>query len=417
MTKAHWFSVVYGVILTVVTLAGIEAVASFFVPPWPARALRSIPVPQISGINSWGMNDRERTLAKPADVRFRSVFVGDSFVEFRPNRQTLTEIIEKKARDAGVKGLEAVGLGVSGTDPRSYYYRTRDVAFSLSPDAILLFFFSGNDFLLSGEGFDDQWLPPLVDESPGGSVVGTIMPRTDWLLVNRLRLSEFLSGNKPIPHEAETLSAIVTGPPERRLPAIVQHVKRYYFPDLGEERLTEILSRGGDAFWKAFEPRAQDQEYLQGWILNLIVAKETQEDSSADIRTPEDAAKKIDGSEIKATLSWLLAFDRLAKAHKVPIRVFVIPPATVAPDFVEFWKPWPRYLSWYVLSDVRHQRFVEALDHAGVPVVDLRKDLLGVPGTFRMSDAHWTEKGLNIAAQRVFTEMRRMMPPDPPAAH
>jgi hypothetical protein len=81
-----------------------------------------------NGINSWGMNDQERPFAKPADVSLRGVFVGDSFIDLRFNHQTLPEAVDNLAHDAGIKGLEAVNLGVVATDPRSYYYRTRRVA-------------------------------------------------------------------------------------------------------------------------------------------------------------------------------------------------------------------------------------------------------------------------------------------------
>ncbi|SJZ41917.1 hypothetical protein SAMN02745126_00978 [Enhydrobacter aerosaccus] len=422
MKKTRWFAVVYGLILTVVTLAGIEALASFYVPAWPARALRTIPPVNMDTtmkaltdkpwmgkpFNSWGMNDREHSLAKPADVSFRSVFVGDSFVEFALNPQTLPAAVEERATEHGVKGFEAVNLGISATNPRSYYYRMRDVALALSPDALLVFFFSGNDFMGADAGYGSL-IPPLVDESPGGSILGSIMPRTNWLLVNRLRLSEFLRGNKPIPGEFDTLYAIAHGPAADRIPATVEHVKKYYYPDLSEQKLTEILSRGGDRFWAAFEKRPHDEEYLMGWLLNLIVASEVRQDNQATIRTPEDAEKyKADG-EISATLSWLQAMQNLAAEHHVPLRVFLIPNASVAPDFVDFWKPWPRYYSWYILTDVWHQKLAQALAHTDVPFVDLRQDFMGVSGTYRMIDAHWTEKGVGIAADHVYSELTAMM--------
>jgi hypothetical protein len=354
------------------------------------------------------MNDRERSFSKPEDVSYRSVFVGDSFVEFMPNRLSLTKAVELRASEAGVKGFEAVSLAISGTGPRSYYYRTRDIAVKLSPDALLVFFFSGNDILQSGEGLDEEWIP-LIDESPGGSLLGKVMPRTSWLLVDRLRLSEFLRGNKPIPDESQTLRAIVEGPPDQQVPKLVQHLKRYYYPNLSEQRLTEIISRGGDRFWKAFENRPQDREQLQGWLPNLIVSAEIRNDDQTRIRTYGDAAKVVSDREIKATMSWLVGMNDVAKAHHIPMRLFLIPTANMSPDFVDFWKPWPNYFSWYILSDERHQRLAEALSHTSVSFVDMRKDFLGVPGAYRMSDAHWTEKGQGIAADRVYRELTTMM--------
>ncbi|MGZ5870103.1 MAG: hypothetical protein ACXWIX_10995, partial [Croceibacterium sp.] len=95
--KKLLFGVTFGLILAIVTLAGIEALASFYTPAWPARALVSLepatsphePQPPFNrqpwlgdADNSWGMRDIERTVAKPAGA-FRAVFVGDSFVESR----------------------------------------------------------------------------------------------------------------------------------------------------------------------------------------------------------------------------------------------------------------------------------------------------------------------------------------------
>src|SRR5262245_59479779 len=75
-------------------LALIEVIASAFVPPWPARALRSH-VPDVPGkgspFNTWGMRDKEHSVDLPRDVKARFAFVGDSFVEFEPLSRTLPQ--------------------------------------------------------------------------------------------------------------------------------------------------------------------------------------------------------------------------------------------------------------------------------------------------------------------------------------
>ena len=114
------------------------------------------------------------------------------------------------------------------------------------------------------------------------------------------------------------------------------------------------------------------------------------------------------GQDIEATLTWLVALNRVAAARKIPLQVYVIPTANVSPDFVEFWKFWPRYLGWYVISDVRHQKLVDALRHSAVPFVDLRPDLLGVRGAYRLTDAHWSTTGVQIVAKRVYGELSNM---------
>lgn len=403
-TKGIWLAAIVGAVTAALTC--IEVTASFFVPPWPARALRSTPPPVGPTANSWGLYDVERRVDKPQDVQLRAVFVGDSFVQGSPDQPSPAMSVEQLAAENGLKGLEAVSLGVAGTDPRSYYYRTRDVALALSPDAVLVFFFSGNDFMQPGEGYAEARIPPLVDESPGAAVLGNIMPRTNWLLINQLRMSEALRGNKPIPDENATLNSIVHGPPEQRVPRLVQHMKRHYYPDVSEERLSEILARGGNSFWRQFEKR----EALQGWLVNLLVAAEINDIPINRIRTPDDAARLITEQEIEATLSWLVALNRVATAHRVPLHVYVIPPASVAPDFVEFWKPWPRFLSWYIFSDIRHQKLVEALRHSAVSFSDLRPDLLGVRYAYRLADAHWSTTGVQIVAKRIYADLTDTAP-------
>jgi len=48
------------------------------------------------------------------------------------------------------------------------------------------------------------------------------------------------------------------------------------------------------------------------------------------------------------------------------------------------------------------------LSRTSIRYVDLRKDFEGVRGAYRRSDAHWTDKGVEIAANRVFQELRRL---------
>jgi len=49
-----------------------------------------------------------------------------------------------------------------------------------------------------------------------------------------------------------------------------------------------------------------------------------------------------------------------------------------------------------------------ALRQTGVPFIDLRDDLNGVPGTYRLTDGHWTELGTRLVANRVSRELLKM---------
>lgn len=417
--KTLAFSAIYFVILAAVTLVGIEILASFYSPSWPAYALRSTPPvnsfpPGTGGLpdwmtapfNSWGMRDVERAFGPPAAGTVRTVFVGDSFVEFQPLRKSLPAAVEERLLQDAKKPVEAVNLGISGSGVASYYYRLRDVALPLAPDQVSVFFFSGNDFLFGNTGFSSAWVPPLVDESPGRSIVGRFMPHTNWLLVNRLRLSEFLSSNEPIPGEFDTLQQIVKEPKAQALAKLAQHMKRHYFPDVPEQRLLEILSRGDGRLIDLFAARQDDQEYLAGWLPNLILRAELNPNAYNSITTLEQAKAGVQKDGIDSTLSWLVAMNRAARERGVPFSLFLIPTGAVDRAFVDFWAPWPHYYSWYLHCAAMHERLVEALRGTDVPFVDLRSALEGKLDTFRKSDAHWSEYGQSLAADRIAQQLR-----------
>jgi hypothetical protein len=419
LRKRTVFGVVYGLILMIVTLAGIEFLASFYAPPWPARALRATePVNSATALrppfseqpwladpyNSWGMRDSEHTVAKPAGA-VRAVFVGDSFVESPFTPLSVPASVERLMSAEGSK-IETVDLGVSGTDPRSYYFRIRDVVLKLSPDAILLFIYAGNDFMDGGNGYS-RW-PALVDESPGSSILGTIMPRTNWLLVNRLRLAQFFQGRAPSPpNEEEMLYDASHAPPAERLQRLVAHVKKYHYPNLPEAKIAEVLSRGDNRYWNLAESSEGEQEYLLGWMIDILLNWETRDFDVAKDR--QDAARLAGGGEVEATLSWIEAADRVARANKVPLVVFLAPVGSVDPEYAEFWRPWPRAYGWNYLCDEWQSRLAAALGKTQIRFVDLRDDLSGIPGTYRKLDGHWSQKGEAIVADRVQRELNRIL--------
>jgi len=411
-TKTLVFGSIYFAILASVTLVGIEVIASFYSPSWPAYALRSMPpvnsfppgadLPawMVAPFNSWGMRDRERAFGPAPAGTVRTAFVGDSFVEFQSLRQSLPEAVEERLLRQSKKAVEAVNLGISGTNPQSYYYRLRDVALPLSPDAVSVFFFSGNDFLFDSN-FRREWLPPLVDESPGRSIVGRVMPHTNWLLVNRLRLSEVLNSNEPIEGEFATLQKIVREPKEQGLTKLAQHMKRHYYPNVPEQKLREILARGDGRLFDLFAGRPDDQEYLAGWLPNLILRTELTPTPFNSITTLQQADAAIHKTVIDGTLSWLVAMYHLARERNVPFSLFIIPTGGIDPVFADFWAPWPHYYSWYLHCDAMHERLVQALRGTDVAFVDLRPTFAGRVDTYRKSDAHWTEYGQSLAADRI----------------
>ena len=323
-------------------------------------------------------------------------------------RLTLPGEVERRFVEAGQPNAEMINLGISATGPRSYYYRLRDVAFALSPDALAVFFFSGNDFVFDGQGYGQGILPDLVSEAPGGSILGNLMPNANWVLVNRLRLSEVLTTNKAVPQEFDTLAKIARLPPAERTPALARHIRQYYYPDLSEQQVVAIFGRDGDAFWQAYASGKADDESLQGWLLNLMTKAEVEKSPYFEATTREQAAQLVKEGDIQATLSWLAAMDRAARERGVPLVLFIVPPGTVDPDYADYWKHWPRFYAFNVIADYRQDRLLDALSKTSIRHVDLRKDFEGVRGAYRRSDAHWTDKGVEIAANRVFQELRRL---------
>lgn len=414
--KKCLFWTVYGLVLAAATLAGLELIAVFLTPPWPAYDLRPIEASAASiarvkalanrpdlipNYNGWGLWDRERTLDRPANVHFRSLLVGDSFLEGAFTTAPLSDLVERDWAAHGVGDSEAINLGVSATGPIQYYYRIKRVGLRLQPDAILELFYPGNDFV--SDRLSSWSIPPLVAERPEPSLLGAVAPRLDWLIVNRLGLSEFGRGNKPVPNEFDTLNDVGNKPRNRRASLLADYLHKNYFPDKSTELMREILERGGDAFWAPFEQEGRDPEFLQGWLVASMIEWET-----GTWPVPHDSVEAdhmVDTTRVDATLSWLVGADKLAEENGITFLIAVAPMASVDPRYTEFWKPWPRFYSVNLEREADRRRLLAALRSKGLHVIDLAADLEGVRGTYRLTDGHWTALGTSIAAKRIAAEL------------
>jgi hypothetical protein len=415
MRRATIVSVV-GLIVVLLTSAGIEGLSSLVVPPWPARALRwSLPINPVSAgqepfasrpwmaepFNSWGMRDKERTIERSPSYATRAVFIGDSFVESSYLRQALPAAIENE-----LSRIEAINLGVSATDPPSYYYRLRDVGVKLSPDVALIFIYMGNDFVLGDEAFGASRMPPIIGSSEGQSLLGAMMPRTRWLLKNREPVFDALWKRQPPPGEEARLYQMRQGSRAVALKQLSAYMKEYYQPHLSVGQIKEVLSRADDRLWRNLEKQESDSEFLMGWTLDNIL---TWEAGTFPVPTSQPEAHAVTpDSIIDATLSWISAIERVASSHGVRSKVFAIPVGSVDPEYVDFWRPWPRSFAWNRICDDREERLVSAAAQAGIELVRLREVLAGEPGTYRKRDGHWTEKGQAIAARRIALELKKL---------
>ncbi len=402
-------------LLLCTALIGAELVAWLITPSWPAYLLRPAPVsvnavaqwssgmPDVTfATNSWLMRDRERSVAKPPGVAFRSVFIGDSFLEGGFTRAALPARIEGMLVGAQHEDVEAINLGVAGTGPIEYYYRIKELGLSLVPDAIVLLFYSGNDTVT--ESFpQDAPLLPFIAELPRPSLLGRVAPHVTWQAVNAMRLSGAAQGGSYVPNEREIIAEALDKPRAEGLAVLVRLMHQHYFPQLEPRVIEEILGRGGERFWSEFVPRRFDREYLQGWILKGLISMETSPQKFS--MTPAEAAAAVSADEIKATMSWLTATDRLVRSHGVKFLVAVIPVGTTDPDFMDFWQPWPRYSSYTLGRAAIHAAMVAALAKTDIRFIDLQQDLQGVRGAYRKTDLHWTEHGHEVVAARLAKEV------------
>lgn len=430
MTKRVWFWPIYGLLLLGLVLAGAEYIASSAVPSWPARDLRPSPIDALTAnvktvfanspelapsYNDWAVRDRPRSIARPPDVRFRSVMVGDSFLEGYYIPAPLAGIVEHRWAAQGLRDMEAMNLGIAATGPRQYYWRIRKVALALDPDVVAVFVYAGNDMM--DRPFNRLSLPPLIDELPAPSVLGAFAPRTTWLLANRLRMSEIGRANKDIPGEDALLNEWTEQPSAEPVAKVARHMRLHYYPRLSEETIAEILLRGDGRLHKAVSKRRHDREYLGGWLVSGIIDWET--GSWSVPQDAEEAAQMAGETKVSDTLSWLQAMDRLVSSNGKRLMISLIPVGTVDPDYVEFWRPWPRYYSYSLTADAWHRRLAAALRQNGLRVVDLREVLDGVRGTYRLTDGHWTDRGTQLSAQRMadallsaWQEQAASSPPD-----
>jgi len=86
----------------------------------------------------------------------------------------------------------------------------------------------------------------------------------------------------------------------------------------------------------------------------------------------------------------------VARAQGVPLPgSFLVPVGFVDPDYDEFWKPWAAclQLELHFATSVSRGLAAAARQKTKIRFVDLREDLMGIPGTYRKLDGHWSQKG------------------------
>ncbi|MBL8792987.1 MAG: SGNH/GDSL hydrolase family protein [Planctomycetia bacterium] len=384
-------------------------------PAWPARALRPAPVvsnqPALRSLpadaasyfayNSWGMRDLERSIQKPAG-KFRAVCIGDSFLEGGFCSFPLPLLTERLLVERGGEDIECLNLGVSGTDPESYYHRLRRVGLHLQPDAVLVFLYAGNDYLDTDQKFcmdGRQLLTRGIDELPKPSLLGQYFPEFTWLVWNRWHFAA-PARHQPVGRDEFSLILEWTALPfEDGVCRLARHMQENHFPQHTHEEIEAVLTRGGPRFWAELQDRDRDREYLHGWLLTNLLSVELRRAWYA--KTPTDFEPVRLARRVAATASWLTGMQELCQAAGVPMLVVLCPAGGVDPDYMDYWAPWPAFRAKNFLFEARHAEMTRQLQRNGVDHLDLADALRGERRTYRKTDAHWNERGHRLVAERL----------------
>ena len=144
--------------------------------------------------------------------------------------------------------------------------------------------------------------------------------------------------------------------------------------------------------------RRPDHEFLAGWLLSGIVDWET--GTWTMPRTAEEA-DRLDGQQDGRRDAELAG--RRANGWPRPTACSsssrCIPVGTVDPGLCRFLALVAQVLQQLAQPPTPATRRLAAkLRESGVPFIDLRDDLAGVAGTYRLTDGHWTERGTEIVA-------------------
>jgi len=407
------FQLFLGVIL-------LETALSAVVPPWPARALRPIPIktdaiPYLIGVgyNRWGTRGPDWTIQKPPGTA-RVLFVGDSFLEGILCRAPLPVTVEQRLLQADPAAhWECVNLGIAATSPKHYLRRIEQVGLRLHPDQVAIFIYAGND-LIRIQPAESRLF--LIKEPPLPSLLGRLLPRSTWALIHLFRLSEF-ERDRPFPSkETARLQAIQALPEAGGIPQLAEHMHRHYFSDLPQETISDSLREIGPVIWARLGNPSEEKEPLRASPIRSILGGALAESSDGPTGPEMD--------QVLATADTLAQIDAFLRSKGIPVHFFLIPAAAnVDPECALFYERLPNpgnRRAVHARFNANRRALGAELRRRGIPVLDLAGRLNGIPGTYWPLDGHWTEKGQQIAAEAVaealagprFSEEDGVRPPE-----
>lgn len=161
-------------------------------------------------INSVGMRDVERTIAKPAGTN-RVAVLGDSYIEALQValEDNLCQQLESRLNKTLPEPVEVLNFGVSGYGTAQQFLKLENEVWKFEPDVVLLCVYPGNDLRNNSKELEPEQTRPFFIESPNGLQLDTsfresrsykiaISNYEKWKMafVNRSALLQFLKNLK-----------------------------------------------------------------------------------------------------------------------------------------------------------------------------------------------------------------------------
>jgi hypothetical protein len=317
----------------------------------------------------------------------RIAFVGDSLLE-ESARVPLSLATE---RALGRRDVEILNLGVSGTQPDEYYYRTRSIALPLGASHCFVFLYEGND-LAQGQAITLPSLLGIAAVYPRESVLSLLGLRgLNHAATNRLRPVVRLWGAAgELRREEQSLALEIARADDDRMPALLARLVRR----ADRERLEERL-RGRDlrAFYAIL--RQPDQGLFRSYYLRAGLKALASEGRRGDV-TPAYAYR------------WVRRTRDLCRERGVRFSLVIVPEAFQVDERMrEQWLP---------LTDMRELMAPERAAGAelarvcrgdGMDVVDLHDVLGGLSGTYLNLDGHWSSRGIEVVSMALAAHLAK----------
>jgi hypothetical protein len=293
--------------------------------------------------SSAGLRDREHTKAKPPGT-YRIAVLGDSYMEARqvPFEKSFPAMLEHDLNACNAfpgKTVEVINFGVSGYGTDSELVMLRKVAWTYSPDMVLLAFTTGNDISDNSRKLSDNITPHfylqngqlVLDDSFNKSHAFAVKSSVWWSAF--LRLSDYFRTVQLL-NKAKNSFQLLDA-------ASASNKKESKGPELGLSDLVYSEPQNDDwrEAWevteKLIETMHQEVEAKGAKFLLVTLTIGTQVDPRADVR--EDLRRKLGVPDLfytdkrlqslaqRDTIDAVIlapAMQRYAEAHNVYLHGF-----------------------------------------------------------------------------------------------